>query len=207
MLVARGVLRKELVAGLPSDWRAQYNRRNASARVATLGCLSWCVISAVFILRSRRTTLFIASDAVPIGRYPWLAFQSAAETGCRARRRESLLPPGSRATDEIGWFDEETVCSILPDTSADGAGRFADNVAGAVRDSTHQPQVIIYTYPSAWFIDGVETGHPGKTLPQHVHRTVADLLPFVAEGNGIKRLERMPSIVGFRVLLVAWMPP
>src|SRR5580704_9537780 len=54
----------------------------------------------------------------------------------------------SRATDETVW-------SILPDTSADGAGRFADNVAGAVRDGVQQPQVIIYTYPSAWFIDGV----------------------------------------------------
>src|SRR5476649_2370667 len=40
----------------------------------------------------------------------------------------------SRTTDEIGWFDEETVCAILPDTTADGAGRFADNVIGSVRE-------------------------------------------------------------------------
>jgi hypothetical protein len=82
----------------------------------------------------------------------------------------------------------------LPDTSADGAGRFADNVAGAVRDGVQQPQVIIYTYPSAWFIDGVETGHPGQTLPQHVHRTAAELLPFVAEGMAqTHRLLNLPS--------------
>jgi lipopolysaccharide/colanic/teichoic acid biosynthesis glycosyltransferase len=93
----------------------------------------------------------------------------------------------SRATDEIGWFDEETVGAILPDTTADGAGRFADNVVGTVREAAQRPQAIIYTYPSSWFIDGVENGHPGKTLPQHVHRTPTDissgdLIPFVVQG-------------------------
>src|SRR5476651_910991 len=91
----------------------------------------------------------------------------------------------SRGTDEIGWFDEETVCAILPDTTADGAGRFADNVVGSVREKSQQPQAIIYTYPSSWFIDGVENGHSGKTLAKHVHRTPdtaemspGDLIPF-----------------------------
>jgi lipopolysaccharide/colanic/teichoic acid biosynthesis glycosyltransferase len=95
----------------------------------------------------------------------------------------------SRTTDEIGWFDEETVCAILPDTSADGAGRFADNVVGSVREAVLRPQAIIYTYPSSWFVDGVENGHPGKTLPQHVHRVPeaseiapSDLMPFVVQG-------------------------
>jgi lipopolysaccharide/colanic/teichoic acid biosynthesis glycosyltransferase len=95
----------------------------------------------------------------------------------------------SRATDEIGWFDEETVCAILPDTTADGAGRFADNVVVSVRETAQRPQAIIYTYPSSWFVDGVENGHPGKTLPQHVHRVpegtemgANDLVPFVVQG-------------------------
>ncbi len=97
----------------------------------------------------------------------------------------------SRATDEIGWFDEETVCAILPDTTADGAGRFADNVVNGVREDAIRPQAIIYTYPSSWFIDGFEDGHPGKTLPQHVHRTHNtgeegltrdDLVPYVKQG-------------------------
>ena len=96
----------------------------------------------------------------------------------------------SRATDEVGWFDDETVCCILPDTTADGAGRFADNVLAAMPDVTPQPQIILYSYPSAWFVEGVEDGHPGKTLPQHVRRsptadenvTRKDLLPFIADG-------------------------
>jgi lipopolysaccharide/colanic/teichoic acid biosynthesis glycosyltransferase len=95
----------------------------------------------------------------------------------------------SRTTDEIGWFDEETVCAILPDTTADGAGRFADNVVGSVRETTLKPQAIIYTYPSSWFVQGIENGHPGKTLAQHVHRVTegsemgpGDLMPFVVKG-------------------------
>jgi lipopolysaccharide/colanic/teichoic acid biosynthesis glycosyltransferase len=98
----------------------------------------------------------------------------------------------SRGTDEVGWFDEETVCAILPGTTCDGAGRFADNVLGAMRDSAPPPQVILYSYPSAWFVDGIENGHPGHTLPQHIHRTPAvdgaaeitrdDLVPFVVDG-------------------------
>jgi lipopolysaccharide/colanic/teichoic acid biosynthesis glycosyltransferase len=124
-----------------------------------------------------------------------------------ALRVARMVLSRSRATDETGWFDEETVCSILPDTSADGAGRFADNVAAALRESAQQPQVIIYTYPSAWFMDGVETGHPGKTLPQHVHRTAVDLLPFVAQGvTETLGEEHAQSALGLERLLVAPMP-
>ncbi len=113
----------------------------------------------------------------------------------------------SRATDETGWFDEETVCSILPDTSADGAGRFADNVAAAMRDNALQPQVIIYTYPSAWFIDGLETGHPGKTLPSHVHRTAADLVPYVQQGVADALISESGNpALGLERLLVAPIP-
>jgi hypothetical protein len=76
----------------------------------------------------------------------------------------------SRGTDDVGWFDEETVCAILPGTTADGAGRFADNVLASMRESALTPQVILYSYPSAWFVEGVENGHPGHTLPQHIHK-------------------------------------
>ena len=106
-----------------------------------------------------------------------------------ALRLARLVLQRSRATDEIGWFDEETVCAILPDTTGDGAGRFADNVVGSVRESAMRPKAIIYTYPSSWFVDGVEDGHPGKTLPQHLHRVPqgsdkgpGDLIPFVVQG-------------------------
>ena len=95
-----------------------------------------------------------------------------------------------RTTDEVGWFDAETVAALLPDTTVDGAGRFADIVVNAVRDEAFKPEVILYTYPTSWFVDGIEDGHPGKTLPQHVHRRAGrdesisrkDLVPFVTEG-------------------------
>jgi lipopolysaccharide/colanic/teichoic acid biosynthesis glycosyltransferase len=78
----------------------------------------------------------------------------------------------SRATDDVGWFDDETICSILPDTSADGAGRFADNVCGALRDASQRPAVMVYTYPSSWFLDGVDGLHAAANAATalHVHR-------------------------------------
>jgi lipopolysaccharide/colanic/teichoic acid biosynthesis glycosyltransferase len=91
----------------------------------------------------------------------------------------------SRGTDEVGWYDGDTVCALLPDTTADGADRFADNVAAAFSDAAQRPQVTIYTYPGAWLKDdpcgpAAEPAATGAAAP--VRRTAAELMPFVSRG-------------------------
>jgi lipopolysaccharide/colanic/teichoic acid biosynthesis glycosyltransferase len=96
----------------------------------------------------------------------------------------------SRTTDEVGWFDPETICAILPGTAADGAGRFAENVAHSIPPTSQRPLVVVYTYPSGWFEDEDQAGHTRKILPQHLRRSVEasapltrkDLTPYVAQG-------------------------
>ena len=93
----------------------------------------------------------------------------------------------SRGTDEVGWYDDDTVCALLPDTDGDGANRFADNVAAAFREAAQRPQVTIYTYPGAWLNDEAPCGPtpaaatPGSTPPA-ARRTAAELMPFVSRG-------------------------
>jgi len=51
---------------------------------------------------------------------------SATENGARKHlhRVGRLLCRRARATDEIGWFDPQRLCVVLPDTSGDGAMSF-----------------------------------------------------------------------------------
>ncbi len=92
----------------------------------------------------------------------------------------------SRGTDEVGWYDTDTVCALLPDTAADGANRFADNVAVALRDPGQRPQVTIYTYPTAWFEGAHPAATPAATAAGVVaaasRRMAAELMPFVSRG-------------------------
>jgi lipopolysaccharide/colanic/teichoic acid biosynthesis glycosyltransferase len=92
----------------------------------------------------------------------------------------------SRGTDEVGWYDEDTVCALLPDTDGEGADRFADNVAAVFTDATQRPQVTIYAYPGTW------TGAAPTELktaaaaivagPAGGRRTASELMPFVSRG-------------------------
>ncbi len=92
----------------------------------------------------------------------------------------------SRGTDEVGWYDEDTVCALLPDTANDGAHRFADNVTTSLHDAAQRPQVTIYTYPGTWLNNAPCEPTPaaatrdGATVP--VRRATAELMQFVSRG-------------------------
>jgi lipopolysaccharide/colanic/teichoic acid biosynthesis glycosyltransferase len=51
---------------------------------------------------------------------------SAAKNGARrhVHRLAKVLCRRARATDEVGWFDAQRLCVVLPDTSGDGAMAF-----------------------------------------------------------------------------------
>ncbi len=92
----------------------------------------------------------------------------------------------SRGTDEVGWYDEDTVCALLPDTDGEGADRFADNVSAAFPEAARRPQVTIYAYPGAW-LEAAPTEMKAAAAaivagPAVARRTVNELMPFVSRG-------------------------
>jgi lipopolysaccharide/colanic/teichoic acid biosynthesis glycosyltransferase len=60
-----------------------------------------------------------------------------------------LIARRVRLTDEVGWFDPDTVCAILPQTDEPGAHCFAaDVVAQASQQIDSTPRVTVYVYPA-----------------------------------------------------------
>lgn len=56
-----------------------------------------------------------------------------------------------RLTDEVGWFDNRHIGTLLPYTSTGGAQRLADDICQAIAAKTSPPECTVYTYPSKWF--------------------------------------------------------
>lgn len=74
-------------------------------------------------------------------------------TSLSTMRLTKTLLSRIRATDDIGWYDEDHVAVLLPDTAAAGAWRFADSVSGLASQRTHRPLCSVYCYPTKWFTD------------------------------------------------------
>lgn len=62
-----------------------------------------------------------------------------------------------RLTDEVGWFDNQRIGILLPDTSTDGAQRLADDICQTYNVKISPPEYVVYTYPFKWFSNG--NGH------------------------------------------------
>jgi len=58
-----------------------------------------------------------------------------------------------RATDDLGWYDEQHIAALLPDTSPAGAWRFADQVCMMLSRKAPRPLCSVYSYPTKWFGD------------------------------------------------------
>lgn len=71
-----------------------------------------------------------------------------------------------RATDDVGWYDDQNIGVLLPDTSAAGAWRFADQVCALVEKKQTRPICSVYCYPQ-YIGNGEAKGsgvpHPGNT--------------------------------------------
>jgi hypothetical protein len=53
----------------------------------------------------------------------------------------------SRTTDEIGWFDQHSLCAVLRVTSGEGGIRFASDVCQMLNGKMPRPLYTVYTYP------------------------------------------------------------
>ncbi len=77
------------------------------------------------------------------------------------QRLAQTLVKRIRSGDEAGWFDGHRIAVVLPETSADGAWRLADDICQAITTKTSPPEYTVYTYPSEWFSDEM-TIHPSS---------------------------------------------
>jgi lipopolysaccharide/colanic/teichoic acid biosynthesis glycosyltransferase len=60
-----------------------------------------------------------------------------------------------RSSDVVGWFDEQQVGVLLPDTTPEGAAEFAEKAFQSAVGIPAPPARQIYTYPSG-YLDGEE---------------------------------------------------
>ncbi len=67
--------------------------------------------------------------------------------GTRAQHVASVLTNRIRFTDELGWFDNQRIAVLLPETPAEGARTLADDTCQALTACTSPPKYTIYTYP------------------------------------------------------------
>jgi lipopolysaccharide/colanic/teichoic acid biosynthesis glycosyltransferase len=75
-----------------------------------------------------------------------------------------------RATDDLGWFDEQHIAALLPDTSAAGAWRFADQVCTMLSRKAPRPLCSVYCYPTKWMReDDEDSGGGGAKVDRLLH--------------------------------------
>ena len=67
-----------------------------------------------------------------------------------------LLSRRVRLTDEVGWFDEKKIGTILPATPAEGAWKFVDDVSHRVTAAPKHLDCKVYTYPTKGLPDEYE---------------------------------------------------
>ncbi len=109
-----------------------------------------------------------------------------------------------RATDDVGWYDDDHLAVLLPDTTAAGAWRFADSLCNLASQRTHRPLCSVYCYPTKWFTDDEAPSTPLLRQGSDRHDggrgngdgryAVRNLIPYFLDG--VKAgLEQPPSAV------------
>jgi len=78
----------------------------------------------------------------------------------QVRHLAHVLANRIRLADEAGWFDGHRIGIVLPETSAVGAWRLADDVCQTIAAKSLPPECTVYTYPSRWFSD--TNGHSAQ---------------------------------------------
>jgi len=65
---------------------------------------------------------------------------------------DRILSRGIRAIDEVGWFKEWSIATLLACTSPDGAGKFVKDILNGIPAGTEAPICRVFTYPSSWYL-------------------------------------------------------
>lgn len=68
-------------------------------------------------------------------------------TAVSTHRLARTILERARLTDEIGWFSDQYICALLPDTGIGGAQIFMNSVCDIVERRAPRPLAVIYSYP------------------------------------------------------------
>lgn len=113
------------------------------------------------------------------------AASCGATCGVLTSRLASFLAGQRRCSDYVGFYDQDSLCVLLPDTDLKGALVFALRTAETFsEDGLHVP-FAVYTFPQRWFTseDGIALSARGNgAQPAEV-----DLIP-VSRGAGTTRI-------------------
>lgn len=132
------------------------------------------------------------------GQFALVLFRVRNRKSLSAVRLAKTILSRIRATDDVGWYDDEHLGVLLPDTSATGAWRFADAVASLASRRMHRPLCSVYAYPTRWF---TEEDAPATPLLRHEpgngngegRYAVRNLIPYFLDG--VRTAEQPPSVV------------
>jgi hypothetical protein len=86
-----------------------------------------------------------------------------------AARLAKTLLHRIRVTDDAGWFDDEHIGVILPETSPAGAWRLAQHVCERVASHGPRPHCVMYSYPAT----GLGTDQPAGVIRQQDDKRAA----------------------------------
>ena len=116
-----------------------------------------------------------------------ILFRARAEDRRLTLRLARLLNRRCRTIDELGWFDDACIATLLPYTGADGARAFAEDALKLAQEALIPAICRVYTYPTAWYFDEDRhhhNGHGGVTKPTSRRPGESDSKPAHAGGNG-----------------------
>ena len=110
---------------------------------------------------------------------------------------DCILSRRVRAIDEVGWFNEGSVATMLACTSPDGAWKFAKDVVGGIPAGTEAPVCRVFTYPSSWISRENGNGEGRKDSHDETLR-VSDSRARTQQGAGQShcKSERFEQIMG-----------
>jgi len=116
-------------------------------------------------------------------------FRLPPSAGRRSRRRRMSISAVRlartilqriRVTDDVGWFDEQHLGVLLPDTPPAGAWRLAQEVCHIVARRGPRPLCTMYTYPARC------PAEPADAQPGVVRTSEMQLDRRVEQGSAIK---------------------
>jgi GGDEF domain-containing protein len=96
-----------------------------------------------------------------------------------------VLEARVRASDEPGWFAKRTIGVILPDTSAEGAWKLAEDLRTLLNEHNLPAYFLVYTYPSS------DSGE-GRSLEESVEMAVDGWNAATAQPLDSVLLQKLP---------------
>jgi lipopolysaccharide/colanic/teichoic acid biosynthesis glycosyltransferase len=84
-------------------------------------------------------------------------------------RLAKVILKRARASDELGWFDDDHLCLLLPDTGSSGAWRVANDLCALLAGKLPRPLFAVYTSTTTGLRGGVAGAEGELALASSLH--------------------------------------